>query len=47
VAGDIGARIAGARERAGLTQAQLAGEVDLDRSAISKIENGTRRVSAS
>ncbi len=42
----MGKRIAGARERSGLTQAELASAVFLDRSALTKIENGTRRVSA-
>jgi Zn-dependent peptidase ImmA (M78 family)/DNA-binding XRE family transcriptional regulator len=42
----MGRRIAGARERAGLTQAELATSVSLDRSALTKIENGMRRVSA-
>ena len=42
----MGRRIAEARARAGLTQAQLASAVSLDRSALTKIENGTRRVSA-
>jgi Zn-dependent peptidase ImmA (M78 family)/DNA-binding XRE family transcriptional regulator len=42
----MGRRIAEARERAGLTQAALAAAVVLDRSALTKIENGTRRVSA-
>jgi Zn-dependent peptidase ImmA (M78 family)/transcriptional regulator with XRE-family HTH domain len=42
----MGTRIAEARGRAGLTQAQLAAGTSLDRSALAKIENGTRRVSA-
>jgi Zn-dependent peptidase ImmA (M78 family)/transcriptional regulator with XRE-family HTH domain len=42
----MGRRIADARERSGLTQAALAAAVALDRSAIAKIENGVRRVSA-
>ena len=42
----VGRRIAEARARAGLTQAELAARVSLDRSALTKIENGTRRVSA-
>jgi Zn-dependent peptidase ImmA (M78 family)/transcriptional regulator with XRE-family HTH domain len=42
----MGVRIAEARGRAGLTQAQLAAATSLDRSALAKIENGTRRVSA-
>jgi Zn-dependent peptidase ImmA (M78 family)/DNA-binding XRE family transcriptional regulator len=42
----VGQRIAEARGRAGLTQVQLASAVSLDRSALAKIEAGTRRVSA-
>jgi Zn-dependent peptidase ImmA (M78 family)/transcriptional regulator with XRE-family HTH domain len=42
----IGRRIAEARVRVGLTQAGLAADVDLDRSSLAKIENGTRKVSA-
>ena len=42
----MGVRVAEARGRAGLTQAQLAAATSLDRSALAKIENGTRRVSA-
>lgn len=42
----IGRRIAEARTRAGLTQSQLASAISLDRSALTKIENGIRRVSA-
>jgi Zn-dependent peptidase ImmA (M78 family)/transcriptional regulator with XRE-family HTH domain len=42
----LGRRIADARERSGLTQAKLAATVSLDRSALVKIENGKRRVSA-
>lgn len=42
----LGARIADARARAGITQVQLAAEVSVDRSALAKIEGGTRRVSA-
>ncbi|AEH10829.1 helix-turn-helix domain protein [Candidatus Protofrankia datiscae] len=38
----IGRRIADARERSGLTQAELASAVFLDRSALTKIENGAR-----
>lgn len=44
--GALGERIAHARARAGWTQAQLASAVSLDRSALAKVENGTRRVSA-
>lgn len=43
---DIGARIAEAREIAGLTQAELASEISIDRSAMNKVERGTRRVTA-
>lgn len=42
----VGARIAEARGRASLTQSQLAAAASLDRSALAKIENGTRRVAA-
>ncbi len=42
----MGNRIAEARGRAGLTQAELAAHTSLDRSALAKIENGVRRVSA-
>lgn len=42
----MGERIAGARTRASLTQAELASAISLDRSALTKIENGSRRVSA-
>ena len=42
----MGQRVADARGRAGLTQADLAQAVSLDRSALAKIENGSRRVSA-
>ncbi len=42
----IGSRIAEARGRRGLTQAALASEVSLDRSALAKIETGARRVTA-
>lgn len=42
----VGQRVAEARGRAGLTQAQLASAVSLDRSALAKIEAGNRRVSA-
>ncbi|MFF2850252.1 helix-turn-helix domain-containing protein [Streptomyces sp. NPDC058001] len=43
---DVGARIGEARRAAGLTQGQLAERVGLDRTAISKIESGTRRIGA-
>ncbi|WP_205650135.1 helix-turn-helix domain-containing protein [Actinoplanes solisilvae] len=42
----IGRRIAEARARSGLTQADLGGATGLDRSAIAKIENGLRRLGA-
>lgn len=42
----IGERVAEARADSGLTQAQLAAAVGMARSALAKIENGTRRVSA-
>jgi Zn-dependent peptidase ImmA (M78 family)/transcriptional regulator with XRE-family HTH domain len=42
----IGVRIAEARGRRGLTQADLASEISLDRSALAKIEIGARRVTA-
>src|SRR5215211_4160516 len=42
----MGRRIAAARARAGLTQEHLASRVSLNRSALAKIENGSRRVSA-
>jgi len=43
---DIGARVAEARTGAGLTQAQLASAIGIERSALAKIETGLRRVSA-
>jgi transcriptional regulator with XRE-family HTH domain/Zn-dependent peptidase ImmA (M78 family) len=42
----IGQRVAEARTESGLTQAQLASAVGLDRSALAKIETDARRVSA-
>ncbi|WP_020573955.1 XRE family transcriptional regulator [Actinopolymorpha alba] len=42
----VGERVAVARAEAGLTQAQLASAVGVDRSALAKIETGARRVSA-
>lgn len=42
----VGQRIAEARGRAHMTQAQLATAVSIDRSALAKIENGARRVAA-
>ncbi|MEV0416704.1 helix-turn-helix domain-containing protein [Streptosporangium canum] len=43
---ELGERIAHARQRAGMTQADLSAAVALDRSSLAKIENGSRRVSA-
>lgn len=43
---DLGRRIAEAREASGKTQAELASHVSLDRTAIVRIEGGTRKVSA-
>jgi transcriptional regulator with XRE-family HTH domain/Zn-dependent peptidase ImmA (M78 family) len=42
----IGQRVAEARRGAGLTQADLAREAGLDRSAVAKLEIGVRRVTA-
>jgi Zn-dependent peptidase ImmA (M78 family)/transcriptional regulator with XRE-family HTH domain len=42
----VGERVAEARAEVGLTQAQLASVVGVDRSALAKIETGARRVSA-
>jgi Zn-dependent peptidase ImmA (M78 family)/DNA-binding XRE family transcriptional regulator len=42
----LGARIAQARTRMGLSQVALADAISLDRSALAKIEGGSRRVSA-
>ncbi|MEU0741794.1 XRE family transcriptional regulator [Streptomyces sp. NPDC006134] len=42
----IGQRVAKARAEQGVTQEQLAAAVGLDRSALAKIETGTRRLSA-
>ncbi|MDQ1293303.1 MAG: hypothetical protein QG608_1184 [Actinomycetota bacterium] len=42
----IGRRIQQARERAGLTQTQLAAEIGIERSGLTKVEGGTRRVTA-
>ncbi|GII87280.1 DNA-binding protein [Sphaerisporangium siamense] len=44
--GRLGERIAEARHRAAMTQAELAATVSLERSALAKIESGSRRVSA-
>ncbi len=42
----IGSRLAIARQRAGLSQSQVAAEIDLPRPSISEIEAGRRRVAA-
>ncbi|WP_191255549.1 helix-turn-helix domain-containing protein [Amycolatopsis oliviviridis] len=42
----MGRKIAEARDRVGVTQAGLASTIGIDRSALAKIESGTRRVSA-
>ena len=41
---DVGRRVAEARKAADLSQEELAGRLGLDRTAISKIESGDRRV---
>lgn len=43
---EIGERVAQARAERGVTQAQLAASVGMDRTALVKIESGSRRVSA-
>lgn len=43
---DLGRRIAEAREDAGRTQAEVAARVGIDRTALVRIENGSRKVSA-
>lgn len=43
--GDLSRRIALGREEAGLTQAELAGAIEIDRTAVAKIESGSRKVS--
>jgi Zn-dependent peptidase ImmA (M78 family)/transcriptional regulator with XRE-family HTH domain len=43
---EIGPRIALAREELGITQANLARQVGIDRTAVAKIEAGRRKVSA-
>ena len=43
---ELGARIRAARERAGLKQGELGQVVDLDRTAVNKIEGGLRKVTA-
>ena len=42
----IGSRLAIARERAGLSQSQVAAQIELPRPSISEIEAGRRRVAA-
>ncbi len=42
----IGSRLAIARERAGLSQSQVAAQIKLPRPSISEIEAGRRRVAA-
>ncbi|GAB3907418.1 hypothetical protein GCM10029964_105610 [Kibdelosporangium lantanae] len=42
----LGKRVAEARGRAGLTQAELAAAAEMDRSVLAKIETGQRRVTA-
>ncbi len=42
----LGTRIKEARERSGLSQAELAERAGLDRTAVSKVESGIRKVSA-
>lgn len=43
---EIGARVAEARAERGVTQAQLAAAIGMDRTALAKIESGARRVAA-
>lgn len=43
---EIGARVAEARSERGATQAQLAATIGMDRTALAKIESGSRGVSA-
>lgn len=43
---DVGARVRQARLAAGLTQAQLAHRIGLDRSALARVEAGDRRIDA-
>lgn len=42
----LGARVARARDDASMSQAELAAQLDLDRSSVSRIESGGRKVSA-
>ena len=41
---ELAARIANARERAGVNQLEVAERLNLPRSAISKMENGEQRI---
>lgn len=41
---ELAARIAGARERAGISQVEVAERLKLPRSAVSKMENGEQRI---
>ncbi|SFD27582.1 helix-turn-helix domain-containing protein [Streptomyces aidingensis] len=43
---EIGSRVAEARAERGVTQMQLAAAIGMDRTALAKIESGSRRVSA-
>jgi Zn-dependent peptidase ImmA (M78 family)/DNA-binding XRE family transcriptional regulator len=43
---EVGARVADAREALGITQAQLASQAGLDRTALAKIERGNRGMSS-
>ncbi|HEY9476624.1 MAG TPA: helix-turn-helix transcriptional regulator [Mycobacteriales bacterium] len=43
---EIGERVAEARRAAGLSQADLAGRVGMDRTALVRVEAGERKVSA-
>ncbi len=43
---DLGRRIADARREAGMTQADLAASIGLERSALVRMESGERKVSA-
>lgn len=44
---ELGARVAQARDEAGLTQGALAAELGIDRTSLVRIESGERKVSAS
>jgi Zn-dependent peptidase ImmA (M78 family)/DNA-binding XRE family transcriptional regulator len=43
---EVGARVAEAREALGITQVQLASQAGLDRTALAKIERGSRGISS-